>query len=41
MDFSFKKKKKVPKSDFLIKEQNESPKGKSKFDCLIKKQNRF
>ena len=31
--------KRVPKSNFLIKEQNESPKGKSKSDCLIMKQN--
>ena len=29
--------KRVPKSNFLIKEQNESPKGKSKSDCLIMK----
>ena len=37
MDF----KKGVPKSDFLIKEQYESTKGKSKSYCLIKKQNGF
>ena len=35
------KKKRVPKSDFLIKEKNESPRGKSKSDYLIKKQNSF
>ena len=41
MDLKKKKKKRVPKSDFLIKEQNESPRGKSKSDYLIKKQNSF
>ena len=33
--------KRVPKFDFLIKEQNESSKGKSKYNCLIKKHNGF
>ena len=39
MDFFFKKR--VSKTDFLFKEQTESPREKFKSNCLIKKQNGF